>query len=44
MTGQGSITKMDATKMDANETQSVSICEQPHPAEMAACDKEADWK
>jgi len=31
-------------KMDANETLSVSAWEKTHPAEQAACDKEAGWK
>ena len=31
-------------KMSSNETLSVSAWEKTHPAEMAACDKEAGWK
>jgi hypothetical protein len=32
------------SKMDANETLSVSSWEKTHPTEQAACDKEAGWK
>jgi hypothetical protein len=31
-------------KMSSNETQSITAWEKTHPAEMAACDKEAGWK
>jgi len=31
-------------KMSSNETLSVTAWEKSHPAEMAACDKEAGWK
>ncbi|MGC1357157.1 MAG: hypothetical protein WA851_15485 [Xanthobacteraceae bacterium] len=31
-------------KMSSDETQSVTAWEKTHPAEMAACDKEAGWK
>ena len=31
-------------KMSSDETQSVTTWEKAHPAEMAACDKEAGWK
>lgn len=31
-------------KMSSNETQSITTWEKSHPAEMAACDKEAGWK
>lgn len=31
-------------KMDDNETQSITQWEKSHPAEMAACEKEAGWK
>jgi hypothetical protein len=30
-------------KMDNNETQSITQWEKSHPAERAACDKEAGW-
>jgi len=31
-------------KMSSNETLSITAWEKTHPAEMAACDKEAGWK
>lgn len=31
-------------KMDSNETQSITQWEKSHPAEMAACEREAGWK
>jgi hypothetical protein len=31
-------------KMDNNETKSITEWEKTHPAERAACDKEAGWK
>jgi hypothetical protein len=31
-------------KMSENETQSITQWEKSHPAERAACDKEAGWK
>ncbi|BBL72040.1 hypothetical protein [Methylogaea oryzae] len=31
-------------KMSENETKSISQWEKSHPAEMAACEKEAGWK
>ncbi len=30
-------------KMDDNETKTITQWEKTHPAEMAACDKEAGW-
>jgi hypothetical protein len=32
------------SKMSSNETLSITAWEKTHPAEMAACDKEAGWK
>jgi hypothetical protein len=32
------------SKMDANETQSITKWEKTHPDEMKACEKEAGWK
>ena len=31
-------------KMSSDETKSITAWEKTHPAEMAACDKEAGWK
>ncbi|MBF0157921.1 MAG: hypothetical protein HQL58_00180 [Magnetococcales bacterium] len=31
-------------KMSDNETQSITAWEKSHPAEMAACEREAGWK